>query len=91
MGLLGVIIVRPTGFGPAPNRRAYGDAESAYVHEKLFLLTDMDIRVHDAVQKGNYTNIDLTDYFDVYWFINGRTLPDTLSTTRRSLAQVSAL
>jgi FtsP/CotA-like multicopper oxidase with cupredoxin domain len=81
MGLLGVIIVRPTGFGPAPNRRAYEDAESAYFHEKLFLLTDMDIRVHDAVRKGNYTKIDLTDYYDVYWFINGRTLPDTLSTT----------
>jgi hypothetical protein len=81
MGLLGVIIVRPTGFGPAPNRTAYGDAESAYIHEKLFLLTDMDIRVHNAVQKGNYTNIDLSDYHDVYWFINGRTLPDTLSTT----------
>jgi hypothetical protein len=41
----------------------------------------MDIRVHDAVLKGNYTNIDFADYFDVYWFINGRTLPDTLSTT----------
>jgi len=60
MGLLGVIIVRPSGFGPAPNRTAYGDADSAYIHEKLFLLTDMDIRVHDAVQKGNYTNIDFT-------------------------------
>ena len=81
MGLLGAIIVRPTGYGPAPNRRAYGDAESAYNHEKLFLLTDMDIRIHDAVQKGNYTKIDLADYMDVYWFINGRTLPDTLSTT----------
>ena len=81
MGLLGAIIVRPTGFGPAPNRTAYGHADSAYIHEKLFLLTDVDARVHDQVQKGNYTNIDFTDYHDVYWFINGRTLPDTLSTT----------
>jgi FtsP/CotA-like multicopper oxidase with cupredoxin domain len=81
MGLLGVIIVRPSGFGPAPNRTAYGQADSAYIHEKLFLLTDMDIRVHDAVLKGNTTNIDFTDYHDVYWFINGRTLPDTLSAT----------
>jgi len=81
MGLLGVIIVRPAGFDPVTSRFAYNDIESGYVHEKLFLLTDMDIRVHDAVQKGNYTNIDFTDYHDVYWFINGRTLPDTLSTT----------
>jgi FtsP/CotA-like multicopper oxidase with cupredoxin domain len=81
MGLLGVIIVRPNGFHPVTNRIAYNDAESTYVHEKLLLLTDMDIRVHDAVLKGNYKNIDFADYFDVYWFINGRTLPDTLSTT----------
>jgi FtsP/CotA-like multicopper oxidase with cupredoxin domain len=81
MGLLGVIIVRPSGFGPAPNRTAYGHADSAYVHEKLLLLTDMDVRVHDKVKAGNYTNIDFTDYHDVYWFINGRTLPDNLSNT----------
>jgi len=81
MGLLGVIIVRPAGFNVLTNRIAYGDAESAYFHEKLLLLTDMDIRVHNQVQIGNYTNIDFTDYHDVYWFINGRTLPDTLSTT----------
>ena len=91
MGLLGAIIVRPTGFGPAPNRTAYGHADSAYIHEKLFLLTDMDARVHDKVQKGNYTNIDFTDYHDVYWFINGRTLPDTLSTTGAPWLRESAL
>jgi len=81
MGLLGVIIVRPTGYNAVTNRIAYNDPESAYVHEKLLLLTDMDVRVHDHVQEGNYSNIDLADYFDVYWFINGRTLPDNLSTT----------
>jgi FtsP/CotA-like multicopper oxidase with cupredoxin domain len=83
MGLLGVMIVRPTGFNTVTNRIAYDDGattDATYTHEKLFLLTDMDIRVHDAVLKGNYTNIDLTDYHDVYWFINGRTLPDTIST-----------
>jgi len=81
MGLLGVIIVRPTGYNAVTNRIAYGDAESAYIHEKLFLLTDLDVRVHDQVRAGNYTDIDFSDYHDVYWFINGRTLPDTLSTT----------
>jgi len=81
MGLLGALIVRPTGFGAPPNRTAYGDAASAYDHENLFLLTDIDIRVHDAVKNGNLTNIDFADYHDVYWFINGRTLPDTLSAT----------
>jgi hypothetical protein len=82
MGLLGVIIVRPTGFHAVTNRIAYDDGattDATYTHEKLLLLTDMDIRFHDAVLKGNLTNIDFTDYHDVYWFINGRTLPDTLS------------
>ena len=80
MGLLGAIIVRPSGFGPPPNRRAYNDADSAYNHENLFLLTDMDIRVHNAVRNGNLSDIDFSDYHDVYWFINGRTAPDTLAT-----------
>lgn len=80
MGLVGAIIVRPTGYNAATNRIAYNDPESSYVHEKLFLLTDLDIRVHNKVQAVNYSNIDFTDYHDVYWFINGRTLPDTLST-----------
>jgi FtsP/CotA-like multicopper oxidase with cupredoxin domain len=79
MGLLGAIIVRPTGFGAPPNRRAYGDADSAYNHENLFLLTDMDVRVHNAVRNGNLSDIDFSDYHDVYWFINGRTAPDTLA------------
>jgi FtsP/CotA-like multicopper oxidase with cupredoxin domain len=82
MGLLGAIIVRPTGYNATTNRIAYGNADSAYVHEKLFLLTEVDARVHDQVQAGNYTDIDFSDYHDVYWFINGRTLPDTLSTTQ---------
>ena len=81
MGLLGVVIVRPTGYNAVTNRIAYNHPESVYVHEKLLLLTEVDVRVHDQVQKGNYTNIDLADYFDVYWFINGRSLPDDLSTT----------
>lgn len=79
MGLLGAIIVRPTGYHPTNNRIAYNDNDSTYNHENLFLLTDMDIRVHNAVQKGNLSNIDFSDYHDVYWFINGRTAPDTLA------------
>jgi hypothetical protein len=88
MGLLGAIIVRPAGFDPTPglptapppaNRRAYNDAASAYHHENLFLMTDIDVRVHDAVKSGNLTNIDFADFHSVYWFLNGRNLPDTLS------------
>jgi hypothetical protein len=81
MGLLGALIVRPTGFDPVTNRIAYNDPASAYNHENLFLLSDIDARVHNQVEKGNLNNIDFADYHDVYWFINGRNLPDTLSAT----------
>jgi hypothetical protein len=62
MGLVGAIIVRPTGFedgdpvdwdSPAmpmsyhPNRRAYTEAGAAYDREYLFFLTDMDRRAHE--------------------------------------------
>jgi hypothetical protein len=79
MGLLGAVIVRPAGFNAGTNRIAYNDAASTYNHENLLLLTDIDVSVHDAVKNGNLTNIDFADFHSVYWFINGRNLPDTLS------------
>jgi hypothetical protein len=51
MGLVGAIIVRPSGFSPA-NTTAYGDAGSAFTvdREYLFLLTEMDPELHMAVE-----------------------------------------
>jgi hypothetical protein len=37
----------------------------------------MDPRIHQAAESGIY-NVDTTDYFPVYWFINGRSAPDTM-------------
>jgi manganese oxidase len=48
MGLVGAIIVRPAGFDEATNRTAYGHPGSAYDHEYLFLLTEMDFQGHHA-------------------------------------------
>jgi FtsP/CotA-like multicopper oxidase with cupredoxin domain len=76
MGLVGAIIVRPTGFDLG-NPRAYNHDGSMYLHEHLFLLTEMDPRIHQAVESGIY-DVDTTDYFPVYWFINGRSAPDTM-------------
>ena len=58
MGLVGALIVRPTGFDPAeesPDRRAYNDdpanpVSSAYEQEYLYFLTEMDENIHDAVE-----------------------------------------
>ncbi len=76
MGLVGAIIVRPAGFDQM-NPRAYGHDGTRYHYEHLFLLTEMDPRIHQAVASGIYT-VDMADFFPVYWFINGRAAPDTM-------------
>jgi FtsP/CotA-like multicopper oxidase with cupredoxin domain len=76
MGLFGAIIVRPAGFDPA-NPRAYNHDDSLYDHEVLFLLSEMDLGFHEMVEFGE--PIDTTEFFAVYWFINGRNAPDTMA------------
>lgn len=82
MGLVGAIIVRPSGFDPsAPT--AYGHPDSAYDREYLFLLTEMDPRIHVMIENQGLSSLAGTDYlsnyFPNYWFINGRCAPDTMS------------
>ncbi len=85
MGLFGAIIVRPTGFSAtnAANRRAYNHADSQYDREYLFLLSEMDPRIHLLVEHNGLNALTatdfLSDYFPNYWFINGRTAPDTMA------------
>jgi FtsP/CotA-like multicopper oxidase with cupredoxin domain len=82
MGLTGAILVRPSGFNPlAPT--AYGHPDTAYDREFLFLLSDMDPIIHSTVEFSGLTALETpNDYFSKrfanYWFINGRTGPDTL-------------
>lgn len=80
MGLLGAIIVRPLGFDAMDPmmRTAYGDARSAYDQEYLYLLSEMDLEIHTLAEKGLFDQIDTTKFWPVYWFINGRTAPDTM-------------
>ena len=77
MGLVGALIVRPAS-QPVGEHWAYNDAGSAYDYEFLFLLTEMDPRVHELMQQGRDDLIDLTNYWPVQWFINGRCAPDTM-------------
>ncbi len=79
MGLVGVIIVRPVGFDQDTNRIAYNDPATTYDREYLFLMTEMDHRVHDMVEFGQMALIDDTEWFPYYWFFNGRNAPDTMS------------
>jgi hypothetical protein len=74
MGLVGAIIVRPVdGEGYAYN------LDTGFDHEYLFLLTSMDPGVHAQVEQGDFANLDMTEYYPVYWFINGRAGPDDLA------------
>ncbi len=80
LGIVGAIIVRPFGYD-ALNPTAYGHPDSAYDREYLFMLSEMDSRIHQAVEFGDPlagTEM-LGDYFSNYWFINGRTGPDTMA------------
>ncbi|MGI9333347.1 MAG: multicopper oxidase domain-containing protein [Gammaproteobacteria bacterium] len=78
MGLFGAIIVRP-----AAANQAYGHPATAYDHEYLFMLSEMDPQIHyQAEFLGLYdsaalTSIDFTDYRPQLWFLNGRNGPDT--------------
>jgi manganese oxidase len=81
MGIVGAIIVRPASFDVlAPT--AYGSADSVYTDEFLFLMTEMDPRIHDLVDQQGPAALLATDYLSDYrpnyWFFNGRNAPDTM-------------
>jgi FtsP/CotA-like multicopper oxidase with cupredoxin domain len=86
MGLVGAIIVRPTGFAYGtgsthPGRQAYGNVATGYDRETLFVLTEMDPAIHWAVYGLVNANlpivVDTTTIKPSMWFINGRNGPDT--------------
>ncbi|MFC1845221.1 multicopper oxidase domain-containing protein [Thermodesulfobacteriota bacterium] len=75
MGLVGTIIIRPTG----ASDQAYSSAETYFDYEYLFMLTSMDPSIHHLASQGRFTEIDMTERLAVYWFINGRAAPDDLA------------
>ncbi|WP_177418919.1 multicopper oxidase domain-containing protein [endosymbiont of Lamellibrachia barhami] len=75
MGLVGALIVRPTGFDSANNRIAYG-ATTEYEQEFLYLLTEMDPDVHVQMERGHYSHFTNSDRQAAIWFVNGRVFPD---------------
>lgn len=84
MGLVGAMVVRPADYQPSAPR-AYQHADSAYDREYLFLLTEMDPRIHERVEQRGIASLAqtdyLTDYFPNYWFLNGRNAPDTMASS----------
>ncbi|HYQ48373.1 MAG TPA: multicopper oxidase domain-containing protein, partial [Thermodesulfovibrionales bacterium] len=85
MGLIGAIIIRPLGPVPATFiGRAYGSDDTAFNREYLFLLQEIEPRVHELAKQGLFDEIDYTvprptHQGIVNWMITGRDGPDTLS------------
>jgi len=79
MGLVGTLIVRPSGYNETTNRIAYSHADSAYDHEYLFFISEIDVNIHYLAEAGMLDQIDNASYWPVYWLLNGRTAPDTMS------------
>jgi len=78
MGIVGALIVRPTNSSGVIINQAYEHTNTVFDHEFLFLLTDMDDTFHTLVEQGRMAEIDTATRLPVYWFINGRTAPDTM-------------
>ena len=83
MGLFGAIIVRPSGFAAMSPSQAYATPASSYDQEYLFLLSEIDSTIHDAVEQLGVAAVDrsgvLANASPNYWFINGRNAPDTMA------------
>jgi FtsP/CotA-like multicopper oxidase with cupredoxin domain len=83
MGLVGALIVRP-----ATANQAYEHVQTAFDREYLFVLTEIDKRVHEqiafmlttpgAVNDTSTAALDLSNYHATLWFMNGRNAPDTM-------------
>lgn len=76
MGIFGAIVVRPAS---NPATWAYDHPDSAYDHEFLYLISDVDPVIHRQVWQGQLASVDMTTRWPVNWFVNGRALPDTMA------------
>jgi len=78
MGLVGALIVRPGITLAVKGRLAYEHPDSFYDREYLFVMTELDHRIHQLAEHGLFDQIDNTAHRSTYFFYNGRTFPDTM-------------
>jgi hypothetical protein len=94
MGLFGALVVRPAGAAAA--NQAYAHAGTRFDREHLLVLSEIDPAWHEIVSAqvaalgssppANWTPDagQLPDRNPLYWFINGRNAPDTLTANDRT-------
>jgi FtsP/CotA-like multicopper oxidase with cupredoxin domain len=78
MGLYGAIVVRPSVPGCA-----YNHADTCFDREYLFLLSEIDLRVHQMAEDQSTgpgpIDIGTGAFNSEYWLLNGRAAPDTMA------------
>ena len=77
MGLAGALVVRPPGRPDHANLRA--DSAFDLNREYVYLLSEVDPDLHLAVERKRA--FDVTKTKARYFFINGRSMPDTIAPT----------
>ena len=89
MGLYGALIVEPTAATSPCTASAYNHAETCFDREYLFLLSEIDMDIHQAAeqQAGGIGPIVLPAgaYRSEYWLMNGRAAPDTMAAAGTAL------
>jgi len=83
MGLYGAIVVRPAAPATGCTASAYNHSETCFDREYLFLLSEIDLQVHQAAedQASGPGPIDIGtgEFSSEYWLLNGRAGPDTMA------------
>jgi hypothetical protein len=81
MGLYGAIVVRPAD--PAFALCAYAHADTCFDREYLFLLSEIDMAVHQLAEAqsagSELVDVGTGGFKSVYWLLNGRAGPDTMA------------
>lgn len=70
LGMFGALIVRPAGL---PSQ-AYPDSATAFTDEALVILSEIDTALNNSADP---TTFDMRNYDPDFWFINGKTFPET--------------
>ncbi len=78
MGLVGALLVYPSTENPDFPTKSYDNADASFDREYMFMMTEMDPKIHQLVEFGLINQINNTLTTPTLWFLNGRNGPDTL-------------
>ncbi len=85
MGLFGALVIHPSSDATGPNPTLFNHTTEllpstfadSYGREYAQVLSDVDSDLHQALDHGK--PYEMTAFTPRYWFINGRSMPDTIA------------